>query len=114
MSYEYSQPALNTIGMSCALAFCVNLSIFLVIGKTSPISYNVLGHFKLVCVLLSGLFFFGEDTNPTKLMGTLFALIGVIVYTHYKQNIQDGWAKRAQQMSKAASSTIPPPLSPKV
>ena len=30
--------------LSSILAFLVNLSIFLVIGKTSPVSYNVLGH----------------------------------------------------------------------
>jgi len=52
--YVYSPGALAAIAGSAILAFCVNLSIFLVIGRTSPIAYNVLGHFKLCVVLLSG------------------------------------------------------------
>ena len=37
-----------TLAFACAVAFCVNLSLFLVIGRTSPLSYQVLGRFKLL------------------------------------------------------------------
>ena len=37
--------------ISSILAFLVNLSTFLVIGKTSPVSYQVLGHSKLVVII---------------------------------------------------------------
>ena len=35
--------ATAAIVLSCALAYCVNLSTYLVIGHTSPVSYQVLG-----------------------------------------------------------------------
>jgi solute carrier family 35 protein E3 len=54
MEFEYDAKAVFAIALSSALSFGVNLSIFLVIGKTSPIAYNVLGHFKLCVVLISG------------------------------------------------------------
>lgn len=54
MEYDYTSTSLSYIFASCMLAFCVNLSIFLVIGKTDPIAYNVLGHFKLCVILLTG------------------------------------------------------------
>lgn len=52
--YQYEGKAVFAIALSSALSFGVNLSIFLVIGKTSPVAYNVLGHFKLCVILLSG------------------------------------------------------------
>eukprot|EP00494_Astrolonche_serrata_P005547 UN05563 len=70
--------------LSCCLAFCVNLSIFLVIGRTSPISYNVLGHCKLIVILTFGILYFNDDTNTWRLSGMALAVIGIVSYTHIK------------------------------
>ena len=35
---------------SCLSAFFVNLSTFLLIGRTSPLTYNAVGHFKLSAI----------------------------------------------------------------
>jgi len=78
--------------LSSLLAFCVNLSIFLVVGATSPISYNVLGHAKLLVILTFGIFVFGDDTNTIRICGMFMAFGGIVTYTHLK--IQ------AQQMAK--------------
>jgi solute carrier family 35, member E3 len=51
------------VGLSSLFAFMVNLSIFLVIGKTSAVSYNVLGHAKLCCILVSGYVVFQEPAT---------------------------------------------------
>ena len=59
---------------SCVLAFMVNLSIFLVVSATNPLSYNVLGHFKLIVVLSGGVLFFHGDTNPIRLFGMVMQL----------------------------------------
>jgi solute carrier family 35 protein E3 len=83
--------------LACSIAFCVNLSLFLVIGRTSPLSYQVLGHFKLVVVLLGGIFLFGGDTNPKRLLGMLVTFIGVVVYGHLKMNqtqTAENWDKK--------------------
>ncbi|ORC92357.1 solute carrier family 35, member E3 [Trypanosoma theileri] len=69
---------------SGVVAFLVNISIFLVIGKTSPVTYNVLGHFKLCVILFFGYFFFGGDMNVKKLLGVILTLAGVFWYTHLK------------------------------
>jgi solute carrier family 35 protein E3 len=64
------------------LAFLVNLSIFLIIGNTSPLTYNVLGHAKLCVILFSGYTLFGEQCTILNLSGVLLALGGVVSYTH--------------------------------
>eukprot|EP00392_Amoebophrya_sp_AT5.2_P003970 g3975.t1 len=71
------------IGSGC-LAFLVNLSIFLVIGKTDPVSYNVLGHAKLCCILVSGYLMFGEIPTWKNLSGVGLAVCGIVTYTHLK------------------------------
>jgi len=75
--------------LSCILAFCVNLSIFLVVGATSPISYNVLGHAKLLVILTFGIVVFGDDTNKTRLCGMFIAFCGIVAYTHLKIREQE-------------------------
>ena len=70
--------------VSSVLAFLVNLSIFLVIGRTSPVSYNVLGHAKLCVILLSGYLFFGDQCSAQNLVGVALAVTGIVWYTHLK------------------------------
>jgi solute carrier family 35 protein E3 len=94
MEYIYTVPNITAIGLSCMLAFLVNLSIFLVIGRTSPVAYNVLGHLKLCVILITGFLIFNEDTNTIKIFGTALTLCGVIAYTHYQQTIKSGWEQR--------------------
>ena len=70
--------------ISSILAFLVNLSIFLVIGKTSPLSYNVLGHAKLCVILVSGYVWFDESCSMKNLAGIVLAVGGIIWYTSLK------------------------------
>jgi len=93
MEYPYSTASLAAICGSCLLAFCVNLSIFLVIGKSSPIAYNVLGHFKLCVVLFTGWMLFAEEMGGVKLFGTLLTFVGVVTYSTLQQNLDNGWDK---------------------
>lgn len=87
--YERGLPdieVLLTIGLTCCLAFLVNLSTFLVIGQTSPVTYNVLGHFKLTVILTLGFVFFGSPLDPKVITGAILTLTGVFWYTHLRQN----------------------------
>jgi solute carrier family 35, member E3 len=83
-----SSDAMMAILVSSILAFLVNLSIFLVIGKTSPITYNVLGHFKLTVILLLGFIAFGASLDYRNVSGIIVTLTGVFWYTHLKQSGQ--------------------------
>ncbi|EGD77062.1 solute carrier family 35 member E3 [Salpingoeca rosetta] len=84
LAQEWSAPALLAVLGSSIMAFLVNLSIFLVIGKTSPITYNVLGHFKLCTVLAGGFIIFHDPLNASQSMGILLTLFGIFAYTHFK------------------------------
>lgn len=80
-----SSGAIIAILISSILAFLVNLSIFLVIGATSPITYNVLGHFKLTVILLMGFLVFGAVLDIRNIVGIVVTVGGVVWYTHLKQ-----------------------------
>lgn len=81
-TYDWNTEVLFTIFVSGALAFGVNLSTFLVIGKTSPIAYNVLGHFKTCLILIMGFILFGYPIDMRNITGILVALAGIFYYTH--------------------------------
>ncbi|KAH3818737.1 hypothetical protein DPMN_120462 [Dreissena polymorpha] len=78
---------LETLGMVLAsgvVAFSVNLSIFWIIGNTSPVTYNMVGHLKFCLTLLGGYLLFHDHLNWLQITGILTTLSGVIAYTHFK------------------------------
>merc|ERR1719242_246576 len=97
---KHQKEVATVFAISCCFAFCVNLSIFLVIGRTSPISYNVLGHCKLIVILSFGILFFGDDTNTWRLTGMVLAVIGIVSYTHIKIEFQQQEAKASIKPAK--------------
>jgi len=84
IDYEMTINAFIFIAVSGVLAFLVNLSIFLVIGRTSPVTYNVVGHFKLCIIIVSGFIVFNYPIDGRNIFGILVTLAGVISYTHFK------------------------------
>eukprot|EP00127_Corallochytrium_limacisporum_P005307 Clim_evm38s202 gene=Clim_evmTU38s202 len=101
LNYQFTTGAVFTVLLSGLISFAVNLSIFMVIGKTSPVSYNVLGHFKLCVVLLGGWIVFQEQLNYVQMFGTAIALGGIFWYTHLKLQEQER-EKRAKEKGKMA------------
>lgn len=95
--------AVMWILFSGVLAFLVNISIFLVIGKTSPVTYNVLGHFKLCVILSLGFLAFGDDVNVRVLCGIVFTLAGVFWYTNLKM---EETAKAKEEAEKVVLKTV--------
>uniref|UniRef100_A0A6V7QRD8 Sugar phosphate transporter domain-containing protein n=1 Tax=Ananas comosus var. bracteatus TaxID=296719 RepID=A0A6V7QRD8_ANACO len=53
-AFNYIPLVLVFIVLSCLISVSVNFSTFLVIGKTSPVTYQVLGHLKTCLVLTFG------------------------------------------------------------
>jgi len=51
--YEFTRANLGAILATGTMAFLVNVSIFWVIGRSSAVSYNTLGHFKTCFILVS-------------------------------------------------------------
>jgi len=84
--YAFSMTRQTLLGilLTCVLAFCVNISIFMVIGKTSPVTYNVLGHFKTCTLFLVDFLYFGRPVEYRNISGILITLTGVVWYSRVK------------------------------
>jgi len=96
-----STEAVITIVTSGCLGMLVSLSTFLMIGATSPLTYNIVGHLKTVSILTMGVILFGDSMSIKKFLGICFALTGVIWYSLQKLN--------AQAAQKTASSSTGTP-----
>eukprot|EP00168_Porphyra_purpurea_P018697 TRINITY_DN709_c0_g1_i2.p1 TRINITY_DN709_c0_g1~~TRINITY_DN709_c0_g1_i2.p1 ORF type:complete len:336 (-),score=126.56 TRINITY_DN709_c0_g1_i2:1577-2584(-) len=82
--YEFGTTNLLVIGLTGVLAFLVNVSIFLVIGRSSAVSYNTLGHFKTCFILISDFVLFSRPLDVRSAAGILMTMVGVFWYTHLK------------------------------
>lgn len=61
----------------------VNFSTFLVIGKTSPVTYQVLGHLKTCLVLAFGYILLRDPFNWRNILGIAIALVGMVLYSYF-------------------------------
>jgi solute carrier family 35 protein E3 len=77
---HFSTASATTIVLSGCLGLLVSLSTYLLIGHTSALTYNIVGHLKTCCILFSGWLFFAEPMSMGKLFGISTALVGVIWY----------------------------------
>lgn len=71
---------------SCVFAFGVNLTTYLIIGKTSPLTFSVVGHLKTIGVLIVGFVGFHEVMTWKSQAGLCLAFAGIILYTHLTTN----------------------------
>ncbi|XP_063216631.1 solute carrier family 35 member E3-like isoform X1 [Bacillus rossius redtenbacheri] len=69
---------------SCCTAFFVNLSIYWIIGNTSPLTYNMVGHMKFCLTVFGGILLFNDPFHVNQVIGVLFTLTGVTAYAHVK------------------------------
>ncbi|EEB14745.1 GDP-mannose transporter, putative [Pediculus humanus corporis] len=70
--------------MSCIVALFVNISIYWIIGKTSPLTYNIFGHLKFCLTALGGFLIFNEPMSFMQCVGVILTLSGVTFYAHFK------------------------------
>ncbi|KAL8503299.1 hypothetical protein ACS0TY_022151 [Phlomoides rotata] len=82
-SFEYTPRVVVFIVLSCLISISVNFSTFLVIGKTSPVTYQVLGHLKTCLVLAFGYCLLQDPFSWRNILGILVALVGMILYSYY-------------------------------
>ncbi|XP_050914856.1 UDP-xylose transporter 2 [Lathyrus oleraceus] len=82
-AFKYTTQATVFIVLSCLISISVNFSTFLVIGKTSPVTYQVLGHLKTCLVLAFGYTLLHDPFSWRNIMGILLAMVGMILYSYY-------------------------------
>nr|CCC91086.1 unnamed protein product [Trypanosoma congolense IL3000] len=84
LRYEVTFTTLWTITLSCAFAFGVNLSFFLLVGQTSPLTMNVVGYLKTALVFIGGFIFLSSEADAKTLFGVTLTLLGLLFYTRSK------------------------------
>lgn len=82
-AFKYTSQVVAFIILSCLISVSVNFSTFLVIGKTSPVTYQVLGHLKTCLVLAFGYVLLHDPFNWRNILGILIALIGMVLYSYF-------------------------------
>jgi len=73
---------------SGCIGLLVSLSTFLLIKETSPLTYNIVGHAKTICILVSGVVFFEDKITSKKFIGIVVALSGMIWYGQIKLRLR--------------------------
>eukprot|EP00199_Chlamydomonas_sp_CCMP681_P002716 CAMPEP_0119104708 /NCGR_PEP_ID=MMETSP1180-20130426/2856_1 /TAXON_ID=3052 ORGANISM="Chlamydomonas cf sp, Strain CCMP681" /NCGR_SAMPLE_ID=MMETSP1180 /ASSEMBLY_ACC=CAM_ASM_000741 /LENGTH=337 /DNA_ID=CAMNT_0007089539 /DNA_START=75 /DNA_END=1088 /DNA_ORIENTATION=- len=81
LGFAYTPEAVGAIVISAVLGILVSLTTFLVIGTTSSLTYNIVGHLKTVIILTGGVVFFGEAMPAKRLGGISIAMMGIGWYT---------------------------------
>ncbi|KAF3644804.1 hypothetical protein T459_18420 [Capsicum annuum] len=81
-AYNYTPNVLAFIVLSCLISVSVNFSTFLVIGKTSPVTYQVLGHLKTCLVLAFGYVLLRDPFSWRNILGIFIAMLGMILYSY--------------------------------
>lgn len=87
MHFAFTWKVSLAIVVSGLLAFLVNLSTYIVIGSTSPLTYNMIGHSKLVIIIISSYIFFGEKQSLLGLVGVGSAVVGIIAYAQIRMSV---------------------------
>jgi len=85
---EWSVVFVGLIALTGVLAFLVNLSTFMVIGSTSAITYNVLGHLKSCVIISSNFILFSGKADIHNLSGIALTLVGIFTYSYFKLQAQ--------------------------
>ncbi|CAB3385841.1 Hypothetical predicted protein [Cloeon dipterum] len=81
---SWSSSDLGMVLSSGVVALFVNLSIYWLLGNTSPLTYNMVGHLKFCLTLLGGYLLFREPLTFNQTMGILLTIVGVSTYAHLK------------------------------
>ncbi len=82
-------------------AIGVNFTNFFIIGKTSAVTYQVVGHVKTCLVLGFGFIMFNANLDPRNLFGVVVAMVGTILYTEFK---------RVEGVAATSAKHIPLPM----
>ncbi|KAJ7964313.1 Nucleotide/sugar transporter family protein [Quillaja saponaria] len=108
-AFNYTPQVLFFIVLSCLISVSVNFSTFLVIGKTSAVTYQVLGHLKTCLVLGFGFVLLHDPFSWHNILGILIAVIGMVLYSYCcSLESQQKAGEVSAQLSQAKESESDP------
>lgn len=112
LAFKYTPLVLAFIVLSCMISVSVNFSTFLVIGKTSAVTYQVLGHLKTCLVLAFGYVLLHDPFSWRNILGILVALVGMVLYSYCcSLESQQKNVEASAQLSQAMESESDPLIS---
>ena len=88
LSGNWSIQALILVFVTGVVAFAINISSFWIIGNTSPLTYNMAGHFKFCLTLLGGFFLFWDPLEMKQRVGISIVFGGIVYYTYMQMQEQ--------------------------
>ncbi|KAK9940970.1 hypothetical protein M0R45_017602 [Rubus argutus] len=97
-AFAYTPQVLFFIVLSCLISVSVNFSTFLVIGKTSAVTYQVLGHLKTCLVLAFGYTLLHDPFSWRNILGILIAVLGMVLYSYFFNHESQRKAIEASQL----------------
>lgn len=103
IAFKYTPACIFRIALSCLFAIGVNITNYLVIGKTSPLTYQVLGHLKTILILILGFLMFNKHVDARNLIGIIVAMSGVVWYTEVRRKETGVSQKVSKNFSKSYS-----------
>ncbi|GAB5371656.1 hypothetical protein AAMO2058_001598700 [Amorphochlora amoebiformis] len=87
---------------SGCIGLLVSLTTFLLIKATSALTYNIVGHAKTICILISGVMIFGDEITQKKFLGIVVALTGMVWYGQIKLTLRK--SPKSTESSKKPTS----------
>jgi solute carrier family 35 protein E3 len=88
--HSFMKPEIVIIVMTGFVSVSVNVCAFGLIGKTSAVTYQVVGHCKTILIFIFGLIMFPPKQNETraqfwkKVSGLVISMTGMILYSYLK------------------------------
>ncbi|KAG5496719.1 hypothetical protein JIQ42_03551 [Leishmania sp. Namibia] len=83
-AYDVTFTTVWTVLLSCIFAFGVNFSFFCFVGKTSPLTMNVVGYLKTLLVFVLDFLFVSANIPPQRMIGISLTLFGLAGYSYSK------------------------------
>jgi solute carrier family 35 protein E3 len=89
LEHQFSRPELLLILLTAIISVGVNVSCFGIIGKTSALTYQVVGHVKTMLILLIGFAFFPPKEPVPRLqmiktaLGMFISMVGIVLYSAF-------------------------------
>jgi len=79
--YVWSTSSKVLVGCTCILAVAVNSATFYLLGKVSPVTYQVIGQLKTAIVYGTGYYFYdSKNSNVLSIFGAAVTLTGCVCY----------------------------------
>lgn len=105
LNHEFQKVEIGLILLTGVFAVYGNVIGFIMIGKTGPVTFQVIGHTKTILIFIFGLIMFppkkyeSHEKKVKKISGLVISMIGVILYTYFELKIRAKEKKEQQQQN---------------